>query len=212
MYLPTREQAEDFFDDFHVPNNIKDHCFMVNRISVFLAEELKAKGEKMDLDLVDRLSLLHDLLKPIVIVDLHTDPKFKCYPTQKQIDFWKKMQEKYKGKHETQIFAELFSQEFPEFAELMLHYGDHDLLTSQKSREEQIVHYADWRVFLDTIVSLKQRTDDLFIRYEKKILARLDGKKMWEKRLADEFAVEKSIFHKLDIDPLDLSKILFPKK
>lgn len=211
MDLPTREQACDFFDDFHVPNNIKQHCFIVNSIAVFLAEELKARGEKIDLDIVDRLSLLHDLMKPIVIMDLGADPKFKCYPTQKQIDFWKKMQEKYKGKHETQIFAELFSQEFPDFAELMLHYGEYDIFTSKKSREEQLVHYADWRVFLDTIVPLKQRTDDLFVRYNKKILARPDAKKMWEKRVADEFAVEKSIFHKLDIVPDDLLKILGKK-
>lgn len=206
MYLPTRQQAEDFFDDFHVPNNVKQHCLIVNRIAVFLAEKLKAKGETLDLDLVDRLSILHDLLKPIVITDLHTDPKFKCYPTQKQIEFWKQMQEKYKGKHETQIFAELFSPEFPEFAELMLHYGDHDISTSHKSREEQIVHYADWRVFLDTVVSLKKRTDDLFVRYNKKILARPHGENVWEKRLADEFAVEQSLFRKLDIVPDDLAE------
>ncbi len=208
MKLPERSQAEEYFEDFHVPNNIKQHCFKVNSVAVYLAEALKAIGEPLDLDIVDCLSLLHDLMKPIVIKDFSNDSKFKYSPTQKQIDFWKEMQEHHKGKHETQIFFEIFNKEFPEFAELMLNYGDHDIFTSKKSREEQIVHYADWRVFVDEIVSLKHRTDDLFVRYKHKILPRPNGKETWEKRVADEFAVEKSIFSKLHIKPDELKKVI----
>src|SRR3989338_10945813 len=97
MDLPTREQAEAYFDDFHVPDNFKQHCFLVNRIAVFLAEELKATGEHIDLDLVDILSLLHDLFKPAALEKLTTDAKFKCYPTPKQITFWEEMKQKYKA-------------------------------------------------------------------------------------------------------------------
>ena len=208
MKLPTREQAEAYFDDFHVPDNFKQHCFLVNRIAVFLAEELKATGEHINLDLVDILSLLHDLFKPAALEKLTTDSKFKCYPTQKQIAFWEEMKQKYKAKHETALFAEVFSPEFPEFAKLMLHYGNHDVFTSKKSREEQIVHYADWRVYCDEIVSLTKRTDDLLIRYKHKIEGNKGGLALWQTRVADECAVELSIFHKLNIKPEQLSQLV----
>lgn len=206
MKLPTRKQAEKYFEDFHVPDNIKQHCFVVNKVAVFLAEKLKASGETIDLEIVDRLSLLHDLFKPLVI-KIEKDIKFKSYPTEKQKEFWKKMQEKYKGMHETEVFAAIFGRIFPEFSELVLHYGDHNIFTSEKSREEQIVHYADWRVYLDRIISLKERTDDLFIRYKKKIMAHPDGKSQWEKRVADEFAVEESICSRIKIKPDELATI-----
>lgn len=206
MKLPSREQAETYFDDFHVPDNFKNHCFLVNKVAVFLAEELKATGEHIDLDLVDILSLLHDLFKPAALEKLETDSAFKCYPTPKQIGFWQEMKKKYKAKHETALFAEVFGTEFPAFAKLMTHYGDHDILTSKKSREEQIVHYADWRVYCDEIVSLKERTDDLLIRYKRKIEGNKGGLTLWQTRVADECAVELSIFHKLKIKPEQLAQ------
>lgn len=208
MKLPTRQQAEQYFEKFQVFDNIKNHCATVNKVAVFLAKKLQQRGEKIDVELVDRLSLLHDLFKAIVIKNLGSDPQFKCHPTKEQIEFWKTMQTKFSGRHETELFHELFQKEFPEFAALMLHYGCHDIPTTEKSREEQIVHYADWRVFLDTIVSLKERTDDLYIRYKKKIGTSEENKTQWEKRLADEFAVEKSIFDKLDITPEDLKEVI----
>ncbi len=208
MKLPTREQADEYFDDFHVPCNFMDHCFLVNKIAVFLAEQLKAKGEILNLDLIDRLSLLHDLFKPIVIKDFGPDPRYNCNPTRNEIEFWREMQRRYPNKHEAQVFFEIFQAEFPEFAELMLHYGNHDILTSHKSLEEQIVHYADWRVFCDTIIPLQQRMNDLFERYKQKILLKPNGKDIWEKRMADEIAVEKSIFSKIKIGPDDVKKLI----
>lgn len=209
MKLPSRTDAEAYFEDFHVPSNIRDHCFLVNKVAVFLAEELKAKGESIDLDVIDILSLLHDLFKPIVIKNLGVQPEFKCYPTQQQIEFWKEMQKKYPNDHETELFYKIFKEEFPAFAQLMLHYGNHDVFTSQKSMEEQIVHYADWRVYLDTIVSLKERTDDLFLRYKGKIGAQDEKKKeLWKKRVADEFSVEKKIFDTLEMNPEELKELL----
>jgi hypothetical protein len=203
MKLPTREQSEHYFVQYHVPDNFKTHCQVVNTVALFIARKLIRTGENINLELVDRLSLLHDLFKPTVI-PMETDPAFKCYPTPEQIAFWKTMQKKYLHKHETEVFYEEFKQPFPEFAALMVHFGDHDILTSEKSREEQIVHYADWRVHVDTIVSLKKRIDDLFQRYNKKIMSHPLGKLQWDKRVANEFAVEKSLFKNLDIVPSDV--------
>ena len=104
--------------------------------------------------------------------------------------------------HETQVFCVIFENDYHDFCKLMQNYGKHDIFTSEKSREEQIVHYADWRVFVDDIIPLQKRVDDLFIRYNDKIMKK--GKDIWDKRIADEFATEASIFAKLDILPEDL--------
>lgn len=208
MKLPTREQSEQYFETYFVFDNIKAHCFKTNKVAVLIARKLVQAGEKINCELVDRLSLLHDLLKPVVIKNLAADESFKCHPTPEQITFWKTMQAKYPDKHETEVFYEEFKALFPEFAALMLHYGDHDIFTSEKSREEQIVHYADWRVHTDTVISLKKRTDDLFQRYNKKIMSHSLAKLQWNKRVADECAVEKSLFQKLDIVPSDVEWLL----
>ncbi|PIN77131.1 hypothetical protein COV16_07280 [Candidatus Woesearchaeota archaeon CG10_big_fil_rev_8_21_14_0_10_34_8] len=207
MKLPTRQQAESYFDKYKVPNNVKLHCFKVNKVSVFLAEKLIAKGENINLEIVDRLSLLHDIFKAIVIDNLEKpSEKFNYQPDKEKVEFWNNMKITYKGMHETQLFYELFKDEFPEFSELVYNFGKHSIFTSGKTREEQITHYADWRVFLDDIVPLKERIDDLFRRYNGLILSK--GKELWDKRIADELKVESSIFSKLDISPADLKELI----
>lgn len=61
--LPSREECLSMFDEFDVPENVRAHSFAVNRVSVFIAQKLKEAGEDIDIDLVDRASLLHDLDK-----------------------------------------------------------------------------------------------------------------------------------------------------
>jgi hypothetical protein len=165
---------------------------------------LLATGEEIDLEIVDRLSLLHDIFKAVVIKELKADPKFKSNPTEEQIHFWNKMKERYKGMYETGMFCAIFQDDYPEFCSLINNYGNHKQLTSEKAREQQIVHYADWRVFVDEIIPLQERIDDLRIRYASKIeAAGLEG---WNKRVLDEFTVESSICTKINILPEDLKE------
>ncbi len=208
MKLPDRKTSEVYFVLYKVPKNIIMHCKKVNEVAIFLAKRLKDAGEDINMDVVDRLSLLHDLFKAVVIKNLSTDPLFKFSPTEEEVTFWKKMQKKYNDMHETAMFCSIFQGDFPEFCTLMKSYGGHDynILTSQKSREEQIVHYADWRVFVDKIIPLKQRMDDLFIRYNKKITDA--GIDFWKRRVEDEFLVERDICNNINIDPLDLAIIM----
>jgi len=63
MNLPTHEQCIEILDEHEVPENVRKHCFSVNKVAVFLALKLKQKGIEINIDLVDRASLLHDLDK-----------------------------------------------------------------------------------------------------------------------------------------------------
>lgn len=61
--LPAREECIKIWDEHNVPENVRQHSFAVNRVAVFLAKKLREKGIRIDVELVDRASLLHDLDK-----------------------------------------------------------------------------------------------------------------------------------------------------
>jgi hypothetical protein len=84
------------------------------------------------------------------------------------------------------------------------------ILNNKKPIELQIEHYADWRVLVDKVISLQQRTDDLNIRYKDKIA--LDGMALWEKRVQVEKEVEKYIFEKLDFNADELKERVCEEK
>lgn len=64
MKIPTKEQCMRMLLDLKVPQNIVEHTLLVNRVAVFLADRLKKAGVEINVELVDRASLLHDLAKP----------------------------------------------------------------------------------------------------------------------------------------------------
>ena len=145
-------------------------------------------------------------MKAVALKRLDKNPVFKSDPTDEEIVMRKQLKQKYLNKHETQITSSLVRKDYPAFADSIEQEGNSAIFTSKKRLEEQIVHYADWRVFVDDIIPLQQRIDDLFKRYNEKIMAR--GLEIWKKRVADELAVEKQIFNKLAIKPGDLKRIL----
>jgi uncharacterized protein len=129
--LPSREECMQMFDEFDVPENVRLHSFMVNKVSVFLAQKLKEAGEDIDIDLVDRASLLHDLDK---IPTLHNHDHGKM-----TLDILEKKGHKKVGEI---IKKHIFS----------------DILDGGlKTWEEKIVSYADKICQEDQIVLLDER-------------------------------------------------------
>ena len=63
MKIPTTEECIRLLDEFEVPENIRQHCFAVNKVSMILAKELSKAGEDINIDLVNAASLLHDIDK-----------------------------------------------------------------------------------------------------------------------------------------------------
>ena len=201
MKIPTEKECLGLFAEHKVPSNILLHSKAVCRVSLFLANKLKKKGVDVNIDLVRSGALLHDLMKAVVIGELKEDKKFKLEkPTKEMINHWSNMKKKHKGKHETEVTYEILKHEFPEFARFIIEVG----LSSKafhkiKGWEEKIIHYADWRVFVDDIVPLKERIDDLSRRYNKK------GPE-WEKIKKSEFELEKEICELIGIKPENLKE------
>jgi len=163
--LPSREECIAMFDEFDVPENVRAHSFMVNKVSVFLAQKLKEAGEDVDVDLVDRASLLHDLDK---IPTLHN----------------------HKHGH---ISLEILEKKgHKRVGEVIKKHVFHDILDEGlKTWEEKIVSYADKICQEDYIVSLDKRfaygrkkyahfqsprtreAEELYFRLEKEIFEKI---------------------------------------
>lgn len=59
--LPSREQSLKLLKENNCPNYVINHCIAVTNLALEIAEKLQIKGLKIDLQLVEAGSMLHDL-------------------------------------------------------------------------------------------------------------------------------------------------------
>ncbi|MBI5388944.1 HD domain-containing protein [Candidatus Woesearchaeota archaeon] len=203
MKLPSKEECYALLATYKVPGHVIRHSEAVCRVAVFLAKRLKDKGMALDVQLVERAALLHDLLKTIDFQDFNAS--FGDKPSSQEIAFWQELKVKYKGmKHETAAYL-LLKERYPQIAHVILTHRYSAILTEDerpKTWEEKLVYYADKRVKHDTIVSLQERFEDGRKRY-----GRLKTKEEQETTARIEHAIvmlEQEIFNPLGITPNQL--------
>ena len=159
--LPTRRRCLSLLKEHHVPPHIVKHSLAVAKLAVFLAERLKENGIAVDVNLVDRACLLHDIFR-ICDFKQSDDGKFEQKITQKS----KPRRQRLKA-HEDAAY-DLLKGKYPVLA-LTVKKHRYTALLDEKERpttwEEKLVYYADKRVMHDRIVSLKQRLEEAHKRY-----------------------------------------------
>ncbi|MFH1586960.1 MAG: HDIG domain-containing metalloprotein [Candidatus Diapherotrites archaeon] len=169
--IPSRKEALDIMKSY-LPQNIIDHSMAVNKVANYLAEKLVAKGEKIDLQLVDTATILHDIDKII-------EPSGKNH-----------------GKESERILRE---KGFPEVASVVGKHGLGNILKKgELSRwEDKVVWYADKRVNHDKIVSLDER-----FAYLRKTYGHISGEiaEIIESSYPKAKELEEEIFNKLDVN------------
>ena len=140
MKLPSHEEAIQMLKDYKMPDNIIGHTMQVARIANFLAKKINENGTKVNLELVDRASLLHDLDKHLTF-----ETNNHSVVTRKIL--------KEKG--------------FPELADTAANHMLENIIKKNglQTIEEKVVYYADKRVNHDEIVPLKERFVYLRKRY-----------------------------------------------
>lgn len=203
MNLPTTEECERLWDEFAVPSNVREHAKKVTKVAVFLAERFKEAGMNINIELVEKAALLHDLIrvcnfKTFDCKRYRTEP-----PTDEELARWTELKEKYGALHHADAAFEVLKDKYPELAEVVKRHkyrlvGEKD---GPKTWEDKIVNYADKRVTHARIVSIDERRRDAFERYrdDKTIVVE-------EKRFVKLQALEKEIFAKLDIKPEEVVK------
>ncbi len=201
--LPSKEKSLCYFEDYKVPGNIKAHCFRVRDVSRCLAEHLFQSGQHLNIEFTDRLGLFHDLFKAVALKELKPNRFHSYVHTPEEVAMWKKLREQYPHMHEGDVAYLVFKDDFPELAlalKKVCNPREADL-----TWEEKIVHYADWRVFQDTIVSLSER-----LAYLCEIYPRTDNAwELFEKKMR---ILEKEIFSKLSFSPEKLKEIVIPSE
>lgn len=195
MNLPTEKQCLNYFDEFKVPLNIKNHCLKVREVAVFLVRKLKEAGQEVNIEFVERLALLHDLFKIVSLESLEPN-KFHHYQHSKEeAAMWRFLKEKFPGMYEGEVACQIFKDDFPELALSLKAISNP---RTKKNFEEEIVHYADWRIFQNKVVSLSER-----LGYLKEIYPRRAG--LWEKDEKIMLTFEEKLFSRLGFKAEELA-------
>lgn len=174
--IPTPDKCFVLLEKYKVPEHIIQHSRIVHAIALYLCQALLRQREKLDPDLVQAGSLLHDIVK---MKSLNT------------------------GESHPRAGALLLSSlGYPEVAEIVRqHVVLDDGIPPGQITEAALVHYADKRVKHTAIVSLAERFQDLKERYGKSPAALA-----WLEDLERKsFELEEQIFQKLTIKPESLA-------
>lgn len=134
--IPSRVEAFRIIKACGMPQHILRHSLMVGRVALVIGTWLKSSGFSIDLAMVDRSSLLHDICK------------MDCIGTTKD--------------HALMAKEFLCREGFPRVGEVV---GQHVRLNSFDVGEAMVVNYADKRVMHDRVVPLARRFLDLMERY-----------------------------------------------
>ena len=199
MKLPTQQQCLNYFKEYKVPENIKRHCLKVQEAAVFLARELCKSGVEINVELVRAGSILHDLFKMAGIKDLKSSRHHPVVFSEDELAMREELRKQFPGKHETQIAHEIFKDEFPELALTLLHEGDPYLL--EKTIEEALITYVDYRIFKERIVSLDER-----FAYFAEVYAAKNN--LWEIALEHNRKIEQELFKKMSFTPEELGRVI----
>ena len=187
---------------YKTPQNVIDHIESVTKVALIIASKLNEKGINVDEDIVERASLLHDLVK---YVDFPNFDRFK--EDSEIVAYYEEMKKKYGTMKHIKASAEIVKEEgFEELSEVMLRHGFMVIGTEKgpQTWEEKILNYADKRVKHDKIVDLQARFDDLreryfYLKHKNYDITLVDDK---EKLFFD---LEKELFASLDIKPGEIA-------
>lgn len=174
MPIPSRSECVALMKKMRMPLHIQRHSAMVAKLSVCLGDFLNQNSSRLNLELLEAGALLHDIAKAEGLAT---------------------------GERHDKLGARML---------LELGYGrlasivkDHVCLDAESVTrplsESLVVNYADKRVMHETVVSLRDRFEDLTIRYGKTE----EHREYFRKRLELYLALEERIFDHLPFGPAD---------
>jgi len=205
--IPTRRQCFDIIKEYHVPSHILKHSLAVAKLAVFLAQRLKEKGEAVDVDLVDKACLLHDIVRVCDFKDLDYS-NFEQTVTEQDEAKWQQIRATHKGIGHEDAACSILKEKYPVLA-LTVKKHRYMAMLDEKAKpttwEEKLVYYADMRVMHDRIVPLETR-----LREAHKRNAHLHGTEAQSKINTARvdpliFRLEQEIFDRLALTPVALT-------
>lgn len=201
--LPTREKCFEIIKKYHVPPHIVEHNLTTAKLAVFLAQRLEERGVEVDVELVDRACLLHDMARFCDFSESDLN-NLKPFITEKDKTKWQQLKAEYEGLCHEEVAYEILKNQYPELALAIKKHRYMGILDEKEKPitwEEKLVYYADKRVMHDRIVPLKERLEEAHKRN-----VHLHGTQTQSDINASKvdpliFKLEEEIFSKIDISP-----------
>lgn len=191
--LPSRKECEQLWHEHATPHHVRAHAMQVSRVARALSRQLIHSGTCVRIDLVDRASLLHDLIRVTEWSKIdHSGFHYK--PTAREIALWEQQRRTFPTTiPHARVTASVLHHSYPELAHVIaLHsFGS---VRDLRTIEEKIVYYADRRVAHDRVVSVTERMDEAVRRYS--------GSKEDSHELRSAvYRLEEELFSSLDVSP-----------
>ncbi|HUU18295.1 MAG TPA: HD domain-containing protein [Sedimentisphaerales bacterium] len=201
--LPTRKECLAIIEEHHVPPHIVKHSLTVAKLAVFLAQRLKEKGIKLDVNLVDRACLLHDIVRICNIKELDYS-RFEQPVTAEDKAKWQQLREKYEGVPHEYAAYDILKDKYPALALTIKKHRYIGMLNEKEKPntwEEKLVFYADMRVMHDEIVPLEERLTEAHKRNVFFYKTEAQSKIVTAKVDPLIYSLETEIFDEIDFNP-----------
>ena len=205
--LPTRKECLAIIEEHHVPPHIAKHSLTVAKLAVFLAQRLTEKGITVDVNLVDRACLLHDIVRICDFKELDYG-RFEQPVTAEDKAKWQQLRAKYKETPHEYAAYDILKDKFPVLALTIKKHRYVGILDEKKKPntwEEKLVYYADMRVMHDKIVPLEERLTEAHkrnVHFYKTEAQRLSTIAQVDPLI---YSLEKEIFDEIALSPLDIT-------
>lgn len=160
--LPGREECLDLLRACHVPVHIVKHSKAVTKLGVFLARRLAENEIPVDVDLVERACLLHDIFR-VCEFPLEDFSRFEQIVTEDDKARWRKLKEQHGGLQHEDAACAYLKDAYPVLAQTIRKHRYSAIVDAEdrpRTWEEKLVYYADKRVMHHTIVPLQERLDE----------------------------------------------------
>ena len=205
--LPTRKECFEIIRRCRVPPHIVKHCLAVAKLAVFLAHKLKDNAIAVNIELVDRASLLHDILR---VCDM-TESDYRQFErpvTERDKAIWGLLKAKYNGMCHEEAACELLKAKYPALA-LTIKKHRYTAILDNKEKpstwEEKLLYYADKRVMHDRIVPLKDRLKEAHERNARLRRMRAQSKISTTEVDSLIFKLEEEIFSRIALTPAEVT-------
>ena len=206
--LPTRKECLAIIEEHHVPPHIVKHSLTVAKLAVFLAQRLTEKGITVDVNLVDRACLLHDIVRICDFKELDYS-RFEQPVTAEDKAKWQQLRAKYKETPHEYAAYDILKDKFPVLALTIKKHRYIGILNKKEKPntwEEKLVYYADMRVMHDKIVPLKERLTEGHKRNAHLYSTESQRRSIIAKVDPLIFELEKEIFDETGLSPLEITE------
>jgi len=205
--LPTRKECLVILAEYHVPPHIVNHSQTVAKLAVFLAQRLNENGAAVNVNALEGACLLHDLLRVHDFKESDYKRFERNLPEREKVK-WQSLRAKYKSiPHELAAY-DILKDKYPATALTIKRHRYMALLDEKDCPEtwkDKLLYYADKRVMHDKIMPLKQRLAEGHKRNIHLHGSAAQSKVNTSKVDPLIYEMEKEIFEKIGLDPLDVT-------